>query len=185
MLAVIATLAGAQHVQNAQARQNRQQGLFGGYVHRCAAVQHDLETGEIERSAVEGIQQRPGEGVPDQGQQVDLFRPDGPQHLRRIETPHGILDYQRIAGAQAIQGDPLPRRMHEGRGRQDPGAALFRPRRQFLRLLDDGAVPGPAAAQNGNEDIPLTPQHALGQARGAARIQGIQIIGAAPLHQGF
>ncbi len=149
-----------------------------------AAGEQEPEGGQVVAGAVELVEQRSGEGVAHDQQRADLLPLAGGEHVGGVEAVGAVLHDHRAAGHPAADGVPVGGAVHErGSGQHpQPAAAPGGVAGQLGQILVLGAV-APSGSQGGDQEVRLAPQHALGVAGGATRVDHVQVV-ARPVHVG-
>ncbi len=152
--------------------------LLGSHAQGCAAREDHRQPREVVGVNGEVVEQRPGEGVADDLQEPDALTLAGGPHVDRVEALDHGLDDDRVAPVPSGEPDPVARPVHERRSRKGDrragGSGVGGDRLVRLPLGGGGRV---AAAEGGDEDVGLAPEHALGHAGRAARVEDVEVVG--------
>ena len=129
-------------------------------------------------AAVELVEQRTREGVADDEEEGDPLLLDERPDVGGVE-PFGLaLDEDRAATVEREKAHPVAGAVHE-RGsehRAQPALGARRAGDEVVVALERGAVVA-AAAQGLDEDVGLSPEHALRHARRAAGVEDVEVVG--------
>ena len=131
-----------------------------------------LERGEVPRTARQLVHQGTGERIANQQQVVDPLPFHDVKHIRRVEAAHFVLNHHRAARVERLKRHPMPRPMHEGRCRQVSPMGGLGAGDILPQALQHRAIGAPGA-QRRDQDVRVAPEHTLGHAGGAARVQHV------------
>ena len=166
-----AALGGAQRVEDAHLGEQLEELLLERRGQDGSARGEQLEGGEIVAALAQLIRERPAEGIAHDRERVDLLALDRRPDVVRVEVARLALHHDRAADVPHVEGHPVRRAVHEGRSRERPDPAR-------LRALDDLLErAGIAGVERGAQDVFLPPEHALGHAGGAARVEHVEVVG--------
>ena len=121
--------------------------------------------------ALEFVEQRSGERVADDQQEVQLFALDQSPDVGRVETLGDRLNVDRAAEVPRAERHPVPGTVHERWREQRLQPAVGRG-----HDLIDGRRPRSAEALD--VGIAVAPQHTLRHPGRAAGVEDVQIVGA-------
>ena len=159
-------------VDDGDVRQGPQQFPLQLGRHDRATGDDVLERGEVSRATRQLVHQGTSERVADQQQVVDPLAFHDAKDIRRIEAAHFVLNHHRATGVERLERHPMPRPMHEGRRRQVPPMGGFGAGDILPQALQHRAI-GAAGTQRRDQDVRVAPEHTLGHAGGAARVQHV------------
>ena len=161
-----------------QVGQPGQRQLAHGRGQRSAAVAHGEEGGQVVTLLVQLHDQGAQDSVAHDGHGVGSLALDGPPHIVGVNPARVVGEDDRRPLGHEHEGGPLCRTVHEGRQEEEAERhALGQALGDALIAGDD--LPGPhlPTTHGRHEDVVLAPQHTLGHAGGAARVEDVQVVG--------
>ena len=167
--ALASGLRRAEHVHDPQVGDELQQLRLHRRRKDRAAGQEEPEVLQSAGTDLELVDEGASERVADDQQRGDALVLDRVEEVDRVE-PDGIgLDDHRATGDPRADGVPVRRAVHERRGGEGPEVGAAGCRHQVL-----GGARHPEARR---EEVGLSPEDALGHARGSARVEDVEVVG--------
>ena len=116
----------------------------------------------------ECVDERSSEGIAHDQERRRPLPLDGGEHVVGIEPGRLVLDDHRASARPGRQRVPVGGAVHERRSGQGTQARAGGTRHELLGGLRD--------AEAGGQEVGLAPEHALGHAGGAARVEDVEVV---------